>query len=812
MQHPRLAAVTRCLMLFLAGALAMSPTRGLAQTVALTPAEQAYIRTAPPVVVGVQADYAPFSFVGTDGVPTGYSNELFALVARKTGLRYRFAEGEPWDVLLEQARQGKVNVLTCLGLTPERERFLDYAGSYLHQSVGWAVRSDDPLPPDDRHTVGKVVVLARDFAINDELRRRFPKALFLEVETAADALRLVSLGKADAYVDNIGMINYVTAQEGYANVRIHAMINVPTGDFYMAVPAGSPPELQSIIGKGLKAVTEPERRALEDRWLHDEVPFWQTIQPYLSRVLLVVLAVLAALGWLVHVNRKLHESRERAHAANRAKSAFLAAMSHEIRTPMIGVTGMIEVLSHTRLDGEQRQALDIIRDSTQSLLQVIGDILDFSKIEAGKMGLSIEPNDMRRVLGDMVRSFEGAATSRGLTLECHVDADVAEGYAFDALRVRQVVGNFLSNAIKFTHEGGIVVALAAREVGADGDLLAFSVTDTGIGISPEQREQLFQPFTQAEADTARHYGGTGLGLAIAMRLAELMGGTVEMDSVPGQGTTLRLLVRFLRAQLPARAVIGDSVARQALAPPTIEDARRDGRLVLLVDDHPVNRTVIVRQLGLAGFAAEAASDGSEALTRWREGRYALLLCDVHMPGLDGYQLARAIRVEERRSGRPRTPLIALTASAEEGEAGRCRDAGMDDCLTKPVTAATLATAISHWLPAAGGAPSEMSGEVTRHARDVLDDFIASTNADLAALGAARKAGDHAGVASSAHRIKGAALILDARALAEVAGRLELAARKDKVAEVDALLPELDAAWAGWQTGTAGENPQADAEV
>ncbi len=508
------------------------------------------------------------------------------------------------------------------------------------------------------------------------------------------------------------------------------------------------------------------------------------------------------------LERELRESEARAHEANHAKSAFLASMSHEIRTPMIGVTGMVEVLAHTRLDADQRRALNIIQSSAHSLLQIIGDILDFSKIEAGRLELHPVATRLSRVLQGAVANFSGSASSKGLSLGCRVDERVAAAHYADALRLRQILSNFLSNAIKFTERGSVQATLEWRgssEVdGEVRDRLCFSVADTGIGIDPRAQARLFQPFAQADAETTRRFGGTGLGLAICRRLAQLMGGEVAMESVPGLGTTMRLMVELPRAPLaevaaePAPAGASADFALRSL--PSVEEAERERSLVLLVDDHPTNRLVIARQLALAGFASEAAEDGGSGLAAWRSGRHALLLSDVHMPRMDGYELARRIRAEEAERGLERTPIVALTASALKGEAERCLAAGMDDYLAKPVSIASLAAALQRWLPhVAGPAPGSqdeparlpqlehpppldptvldaLTGGDPAEARVLLEDFLASTALDIAELESARDTGEFAAITRQAHKVKGAARMVGAIELAQSADLLEGAAR------------------------------------
>ena len=562
-----------------------------------------------------------------------------------------------------------------------------------------------------------------------------------------------------------------------------------------------------------------------------------------------IVAVAVDLTERKQLERQLRESEAQARGANRAKSAFLAAMSHEIRTPLIGITGMIDVLAHTRLDADQRRSLNIMRQSSKSLLQVIGDVLDFSKIEAGRLDLILEPASLASIVQSTVDAYSGAAASRRLSLRCTIDPRLAPAQRVDALKIRQILGNLVSNAIKFTERGGIEVALDVERDASGVQAVRFGVRDTGIGLTDEQQRRLFQEFSQADDTTTRRYGGTGLGLAISRRLAELMGGTLVLDSVEGAGTTatLRLAVETVDSALAPDAHVEapDELAPARAAPP-VEQARRAGRLVLLVDDHPVNRLVIGRQLELAGYAHEAVADGEQALARWQGGGYGLVLSDVHMPRMDGYALARAIRAAEVAQRRPHTPVIALTASALHDEGERCLEAGMDDHLVKPVPTAVLARTVERWIgapvspepvvdpeaeftpprapalaavqTAAGttaappddgraqavksGGPADADrplpldaatlGELGPDAGDVLADYIDSLGADLAALQASVAAGDLARVIHEAHRMRGAARIVGALPLANAVGAIELQARAGSAAGLDTAVEALQA--------------------
>jgi len=534
------------------------------------------------------------------------------------------------------------------------------------------------------------------------------------------------------------------------------------------------------------------------------------------------LGVATDLTQIKELETRLRASEAAAREANVAKSSFLAAMSHEIRTPMIGVTGMLEVLAHSELDADQRRTVHVIQQSAASLLQIIGDILDFSKVEAGRLELAPTTISLRRLLQSTAANFTGSASSKGLVLDVHVDERIGPAHVADGLRLRQVLSNFLSNAIKFTEAGVVEAALDWLGRDNDRDRVEFRVTDTGIGITPEQQARLFQPFSQAEGSTTRRFGGTGLGLVISRRLAELMGGEVIMDSTPGAGTTLRLVLSLPRGKEADLESDTDGTAAPEFVPrplPSIAQAEAERSLILLVDDHPTNRVVVARQLALAGYASEPAEDGAQGLERWRSGRYALVLSDVHMPVMDGYQMTRALRGEEARDGKPRTPVVALTAAALKGESERAHAAGMDDYLIKPVTIADLAACLGKWLPhtrvqvASGDMPTRadssgprvattaapgtvaplpqlaapptpldarvlaaLTGGSREAAREVLDDFLATTARDVTALIAARDAGDLAQLAREAHKIKGASRLVGAGELALAASELELAAQ------------------------------------
>ncbi|MBN9061359.1 MAG: PAS-domain containing protein [Rhizobiales bacterium] len=639
-----------------------------------------------------------------------------------------------------------------------------------------------------------------------------------------------------------------------------------------------------------------------------------------------------------------YKAQRDAEAANQAKSTFLATMSHEIRTPMNGVLGMLEVLEHGQLGDRQRTQVRLARQSAMSLLNIIDDVLDFSKIEAGRLELETVDVDMLSLVEGVAETMTESARRKGLALYAETDPLLPEIILGDPTRLRQILFNLVGNAIKFTEAGSvsIVVESIAREGRA---LMRLTVADTGIGMTPEQRERLFVPFEQADATTTRRFGGTGLGLSIVARLVELMGGAIAAQSAPGHGSvfTVEVPVRAgaapdnrpqplagvsvavamadsdaarrlaghlaragasieilspedearpadagaacdlliaeramvfdaraaARPRCPRRRVYldgwdarpADEFSRSApmpwrvdgviaaaaalvgrtapaalrkpmlasdrwvhdlsepaphpandAAPLAAADRSAPRRNILIVDDHPVNREVIRRQLELLGHESDEAENGSSAFALWQSGRHRIVITDCHMPVLDGFGLTAAIRAAEEGDAR-RTPIVALTANALAGESERCLAAGMDDYLAKPVPLEKLRATIERWLEPGAPAPRAPAREPQDRPEPALDrsvladlfgdddatidrligSFVETTRAALADIDQAFDRGDAPSISDIAHRMKGSARMVGARKLAEVAEEIEKAAKAGDVAAARAHLRGLQSA-------------------
>ncbi|HLK26689.1 MAG TPA: ATP-binding protein [Caulobacteraceae bacterium] len=384
-------------------------------------------------------------------------------------------------------------------------------------------------------------------------------------------------------------------------------------------------------------------------------------------------------------------AREAAEAATALKSQFLANMSHEIRTPLNGMLGMVQVLEMEPLTHAQRNRVRTIRESGATLLQILNDILDFSKIEAGKLELSPAEFDLEETLEALVATFADSARAKGLRLLCNIDKGARGIWSGDVARIRQIVANLLSNALKFSDTGEVALSVTA---GADG--VAFSVRDTGVGIAPDALPQLFEKFSQLDASSTRRFGGTGLGLAICRELAHMMHGEISVRSELGEGSTFRLVLPLER--------LGDADRSAAppgpTAPASLDAAPERPLRILAAEDNSTNRSVLQALLEPSGAELAIVANGLEAVEAWRSGRFDLVLMDIEMPVMNGESACRQIRAAEAERHLPPTPIVALSANAMRHQIDTYLAAGMTAHVAKPIDASVLYRAIAEVMDAA----------------------------------------------------------------------------------------------------------------
>ncbi|MCO5172071.1 MAG: ATP-binding protein [Planctomycetes bacterium] len=453
-----------------------------------------------------------------------------------------------------------------------------------------------------------------------------------------------------------------------------------------------------------------------------------TADPHAPETLLVISSYLAAAIDRMRAAEDMRRARDQALESARLKSEFLATMSHEIRTPLHGVLGMNSLLLDTDLTPEQRELAETVRRSSEHLLTLLNDILDLSKIEADRLELEVVEFDLGQAVREAAGFLAEVAEQKGLALSCRLHSGLPRTVRGDPVRLRQVILNLVGNAVKFTERGGVEVRASAAPHGP-GAVVRFEVIDTGPGVSPALQARLFQPFTQADSSTTRRHGGSGLGLAICRRLAALMGGEIGVESAPGGGSRFWFTARFearsssaritstrvsqvrlprpTRSQRrPTRAELEEGQVQPAGAPRPVAERRPT---VLVAEDNPINQRLAVRMLDRLGFDAEVVCNGEEAVQAVARREFACVLMDCQMPLVDGYEATARIRAAWDGL-RPRPPIIALTASAMQGDRERCLAVGMDDHLPKPVRPDALRAALESVL---GGEGARVWGEAAR---------------------------------------------------------------------------------------------------
>jgi signal transduction histidine kinase/CheY-like chemotaxis protein len=668
-------------------------------TLALLISTVAYVRT-PPVwkrrVYRVGVDGAPpWAEMGRDGEPGGLAVALLREAARRRGIKldWVLVTGMTPDEAIEQRR---VDLWPAIGVTAKRTTQYHLTEPWLSSSFALVSRADDPaITPKD--IAGKPVAY-NTFQLASQLASQHLRgARLLPARSREELLTSVCRGDVAAGFEEASYLNAM-------------LLNRPAECTGIALSVHLIPGAAASIAFGAHRdfadVAEELRAALNDMAADGEMTIafdrWSSFSANETRSIFALReaqhrrtmlhwaiaacsAVAVLLGWQM---RRAKVAAKEARLANSAKSDFLANMSHEIRTPMNGILGMIDLVLSGPISEASRSDLCVAKDSGVALLTILTDILDLAKIEAGRFQIHPAVFHPEQCLAGVARLFEGMAGEKGIHIETKFK-NLPERLSGDETRIRQIVMNLVSNAVKFTDRGTVTLEAQAIELDSATVSLDLAVRDTGIGISPDQQTKLFAKFTQIDGSTRRRHGGTGLGLSIAKSLAQLMHGTLEMSSIPGVGSCFHLHIPLM---LPQRNSAAPETLQAAKPPATVSAQPVATGRVLVAEDNRVNQIVMTRSLEKLGYEVDIAANGEEAVDRWKHKEYKAILMDCQMPVMDGYQASQAIR--QSGSAGQSIPIIAVTAHAMVGDEQRCKDAGMTTYLTKPVRLTELARVLS----------------------------------------------------------------------------------------------------------------------
>jgi signal transduction histidine kinase/CheY-like chemotaxis protein len=681
----------------------------------LTEAERNFIREHPVIRVGIDPVFAPFEFLDDQGNYAGIAPDYLALISAKTGLRFEPALDIPYAEAQEKVLAGELDLLPTLGWTAEREKDFLLSRLYYEYKLALVVRENSPIKSIEDF-YGQPLAVQGNTSNASFAFSTLRSGLSL-YESEEDALLAVAEGREAVALGYLPTVLYSIRNLGLSNLNYISFDSENNNGFHMGV-RNDWPELRGILDKAFMAITPAEKAEIQSRWIRvSDNSEERRILHIAGGAAAILLAMMVFIIFKIYHNRKkiarhrqnetvlqemvkrrteeLQSQTKLAVEASQAKSAFLARMSHEIRTPMNAVIGLSEVLLQRDLPADALEDALNIKDAGVSLLSIINDILDFSKIEAGKMDIINSDYMFGSLLHDVENIIRFRIAETPLKFITNIDAGLPNKLYGDMIRIRQILLNLLTNAVKYTREGSVTFTVSGAMHRDGGILLSFEVADTGIGIRQEDMEKLFGSFSQIDSVKNQGIEGTGLGLAISRNLCRMMGGEITVRSVYGEGSVFT-------AVIPQEVADIQPFKQQAEDPETVRNGKGKRNIefiapeakVLAVDDSKVNLTVIRSLLLPYKMRVDVCLSGEKSVALVKQNSYDLVFMDHMMPGMDGIEATAAIRKWE---GGKAVPIIALTANAIFGMREMFLENDFSDYLSKPIDTVKLDKIVAAWI-------------------------------------------------------------------------------------------------------------------